>query len=386
MSQAPPQDHLSVTCKSQLQRVSDVWYPLPIGAPAEVAAYIDGLFDDEIRGWAVDVDQPDRLLTLCIRINGAFAGKVTACHYRGDLVPFFGSRGLHGFAFRVSDRFFSEREWSLEVLLEDGRYLPPRPLAIADPAASRRGTRPPVSPCLLFIHVPKAAGTALRNALTEQRGLSRQLFLYPHAPGFPGEYLLCLTESQLANLECVYGHFGFRLHKCMPQPCEYATVLREPIARTLSHFFQLKRSAEPGSDLAASLPADEFFAQTSDADFDNLMTRLVSGDTADVLPFGGVNELVFQHALENLHQWFNYVGIQDDIHEVQRQLAQRLHLPLKRVERENIGEPQQTAAVSKTTLEKIERLNEYDKQLYRYVRENFWTGDRKGWIKPRTAT
>ncbi len=216
---------------THLKRASDVWYPLPSGAPADVAAHIDGLFEDEIRGWVVDVEQPDRILQVCIRINDLFAGKITACQYRGDLAPFFGSRGLHGFAFRVPDMFFEHATWSLEVLLEDGRYLPPRPLQIEDPSGVRRIDKPLRFPCLLFIHIPKTAGTALRGALMQRTGLSRHLLLYPDAPGFRGEYLFYLTESQLSNLECVYGHFGFRTHRFMPQRCEYATVLREPVAR-----------------------------------------------------------------------------------------------------------------------------------------------------------
>jgi hypothetical protein len=262
----------------------------------DVAAYIDGLFEDEIRGWVVDVEQPDRIVTVCLRINGTFAGKVSACQYRPDLMPLFESGGIHGFAFRVPNRFFNAKAWNVEVLLEDGRHLGPRPLEIASPAAARGLPIRVRSPCLLFIHIPKTAGTALRSALTQHNRLSRHLLLYPNAPGFPGESIFFLTESQLANLEYVYGHFGFRLHQFIPQQCEYATVLREPVARTLSHFMQITRTANQ----AATISLDEFFSQPLTVDFDNLMTRLISGQTGDILPVGEVNEHVFEHAIDNL--------------------------------------------------------------------------------------
>jgi len=112
------------------------------------------------------------------------------------------------------------------------------------------------------------------------------------------------------------------------------------------------------------------------------MTRLVSGETADVLPFGAVTDSVFQHAVDNLHTWFCYAGLQDHMDEVQGQLAGRLGLPLKSVEPENVGDPRGTHSISTATLRAIRERNEYDIRLYEYVRKHFWISGHKGWVRP----
>lgn len=369
----------------EANEVKPLWYPLPAGAPEQVAARIDGLFEDEIRGWAIDVAEPNRLLTVVVRINGAFAGKCTACIYRQELASLTGSIGLHGFAFRVPERYFAAENWDVEVMLEDGRYIGPRPLRISSPSSISGPLQPVTHPCLLFIHIPKTAGTSLRTALNRQRHISRYLALYPDAPGFPGEYIFHLTESQMANFECIYGHFGFRLHQFLPQPCEYSTVLREPIARSISHFSHRRRMAPAGHPLSM-LTAEEFFAGSPDVNFDNLMTRLISGETADILPLGGVNEAVFQHAIENLHTRFAYVGIHEQIGEAARQLAYRVGLPHQALQPENVGDGQGPQSVSPATLDAIRGMNEYDVRLYAYVRHHYWATGQKGWVRPPSSS
>lgn len=377
---------LNVVDRVKATPVAGVWYPLPQDAP-DAAGYVDGVFDDEIRGWVFDAAQPKRLLTVCIRINGEFAGKVTTCLYRDDLVSLFQAGGLNGFAFRIPARFFSHASWSVEALLEDGRHLPPTPMTVERVAPDGHGAPKPVrTPCLLFIHMPKTAGTTLRSLLGQQSGFSRYLLLYPDVPGFPGEYLFYLTESQLANLECIYGHFGFRLHQYLPQACEYATVLREPVARTISHFFHLQRAAQPDLESVASGEVEEFFLQATNSDFDNVMTRLISGETAEVLPFGGVTESVFERAIDNLHQRFVYAGLQEEMDQVQCELAGRLGLVPQRLERENAGNPRQQESLTTRTLNAIRERNDYDVRLYEYVREHFWASHRNGWIRPRSGS
>ena len=359
-------------------RVPNLWYTLPPGAPIDVEAHIDGLSGDELRGWVVEAANPDRLVVVCIRINDVFAGKVTACHYHEELALQFGSRGLHNFAFRVPERFFAEREWELEVLLEDGRYLSPRPFTILNPSSARSGSDPEKDHCLLFIHIPKTAGTSLRNALRSERKLSRQLMTYPDAPGFPGELLFYLTESQLDNLELVYGHFGFRLHHFIPRACEYATVLREPMERALSHLLHQRRTAENDHPVMEMAP-EIFLSKAADADFDNLMTRLISGETSEILPRGGVNETVLEHAISNLHNWFAYAGLQEEIGSVQRELCNSLGLPHKELKHENARETEESQPMPAAVMDELRKLNEFDIRLYGYVRTNFWESGQVGW-------
>lgn len=59
--------------------------------------YIDGVIGDELVGWALDEDAPDRRLRVQVELDGAVLGTAEACEYRRDLVAAGFGDGGHGF-------------------------------------------------------------------------------------------------------------------------------------------------------------------------------------------------------------------------------------------------------------------------------------------------
>ena len=88
--------------------------------------------------------------------------------------------------------------------------------------------------CLVFMHIPKTAGTTLYPSL--QWNYPPHQTLHIDIPknemyrmeGVPLEYR--------SSLRLLHGHFAFGIHKYIPRSCRYVTVLREPVARVVSAY------------------------------------------------------------------------------------------------------------------------------------------------------
>ena len=92
-----------------------------------------------------------------------------------------------------------------------------------------------LSPFYFFQHIPKTAGTTLKQIVDEQYGYKNVLTYYNQN-----------SEQLLDNLKAVLivnpiyraliGHFHFGLHERFSFPSTYITFLCHPITRTISHY------------------------------------------------------------------------------------------------------------------------------------------------------
>ena len=141
-----------------------------------------------------------------------------------------------------------------------------------------------VSPyTLVFIHMPKAAGSTLQRIIDCQyRG---QKTFDIDGNGVTNvqasiDRLRSLSEAERAELRCVKGHIPFGVGQWLKSPVQYISMLREPVARAISDYnFTVstpehslyKEVNEKGMSL---LQYVELRAQLGLA---NLYTRLLSG-------------------------------------------------------------------------------------------------------------
>jgi hypothetical protein len=155
-------------------------------------------------------------------------------------------------------------------------------------------------PKLVFVHVPKAAGTTLTTVVRRP---------YPNdqihvIQGRIVESLAGLTQMEphaRSRIRCLYGHLPFGAHM-LTGPVEHMTMLRDPIDRLVSHYHYAR--SQPAmylhelslrSDLAA-------YVSSGAAELDNGQTRLLSGlaDVDAVRGDGPVTGAVLQEAQGNL--------------------------------------------------------------------------------------
>jgi hypothetical protein len=195
-----------------------------------------------------------------------------------------------------------------------------RPAApdVVDSAADRAAQRP--EPLLVFVHVPKTAGTALTSVLkaNEPGPRTRQggnVFKGGGGvkQGVRFEGLLANEAAALDQVKFLTGHFPLGIRDLLPPDLEarYFTFLREPADRTLSHFFQIRErrgGVETPNKLGLPpLPADATVEDALERGYihDNLQTRMLSGLPE---PFGEVTDEMLEQAKRNLEDLV-FVGL-----------------------------------------------------------------------------
>ena len=180
------------------------------------------------------------------------------------------------------------------------------------PSLERRDT-------LLFMHIPKTAGTAFREVVARNYKQSQMLCIYGDPPGFPSTYLGDIPLQQRARLQLVFGHFGYGIHCHMPQPCHYAALIREPGKRVWSHYLHLLREAHPAVFLqgqSQDMPFQDIqdvLEQQASVHLDNLYVRTFCGLEEASLKPGAVNEEVYALARHNMQSSNLFVRKQDDL-------------------------------------------------------------------------
>jgi hypothetical protein len=359
--------------------------PAPAATPILRAfeGCIEGWSGDEVRGWIVDTSAPNRYVYVCLFINDRFIEKRWACIFRKDIEQRFQSRGLHGFSLRVPHQLLREKELKVGVRLEDHQSFAECTKVLPNPLADEvrlNSARQRARPCLLLLHIPKTAGTALRSALRSDPFTDRQIWLYPGPPGIPLGHLLYLTESQLASLECLIGHFVYGFHNYLPGPSEYATILRHPVERGISLYFHARAKAEDPHHPARVLNMDRYFASAQNGELDNVMVRLLTGKTREFLPPGTVDRGTLEEAIENIHRQFCYVGLQSHLSEAVEDLARRINVAPLELKVENMGEYDRGVTIPQSAIDQIQEVDRYDVELYEYAVRNFWDTGARGWV------
>ena len=243
----------------------------------------------------------------------------------------------------------------------DGLVVAERDIALRLPPLVRERAT-----LLLFMHVPKTAGTSLNAAIAAQPALATH-WLY-HRGRFPiAAQAAALSPRAFHDLDLVGGHFTYGLHERVGRPCRYVTVLREPLDFLRSYFFYRKdvQHFPPFRDL------DVFAAMERRLDhyLDNCFTRCFVGMPAE----RPVDAAALAEAMTNMERHFEFVGLVERMEESVERLSGLLGVPLA-VGRENCT-PRSAEAEAldlEAFAERAAPYVRYDEQLYRHARRLFW--------------
>ncbi|NJL90035.1 MAG: sulfotransferase family 2 domain-containing protein [Coleofasciculaceae cyanobacterium SM2_1_6] len=274
---------------------------------------------------------------------------------------------------------------------------------------------------IFFMHIPKTAGTTLRQIIQQQYGeehifsayigvgattlqehidklklrlnsqsnqqSNQQLNQQLNQLDSPLNQRLTQSRNQSANqsinaplkpeVKLILGHIGFGLHEILGRELKYMTFLRHPVDRVISWYYHQQRVKDAKyHQESQDLSLRELITTLQPIPTDNHQTRYLSGDWLQQqlgqtgVSYGECDRELFNQAKENLRQYFCIVGIQEDFDgslalcKKVLQWQQIDYIP------ENIGKDK--AKLAQSEIDFVAKCNPWDLELYEYAKTLFY--------------
>lgn len=252
---------------------------------------------------------------------------------------------------------------------------------------------------LIFLHIPKTAGTTFRSVINRffkpEQILDNDTInsVYCQAHNIPissahlvglGKTLGWLSPEMKQQTKCLCAHMEYGMHRHFAGPAEYITFLREPISRAISayHHVLRDRNHQLYNEISQGR-IEDFFA--SDLTQRNLQTRLISGIRQ---PSKSGDPEILEAAKERLRKDFSFFGITEMFDESMVSFSEsragkkfawplvfytkKLGCPILFYTKQNVasnyrrGEPP-----SRRLIEILRERNSIDVEFYKYAVELF---------------
>ena len=218
---------------------------------------------------------------------------------------------------------------------------------------------------ILVSHIPKAAGTSVRELFADWYGPN--LLLHYRDGNRPPVYdLTNLPEPE--KPVALYGHFtrsrGFGIEKYYPQIDQFIAIFREPLERAVSgYFFKTQNEAMRRA-----------FWGTARMSLDQYVTlgtsRFIRGGPGAILNFlpKAINENNYKDFIES---HFVEVGIAEQLDTSMVRIADKLGFEFDVSQLQHLNSVKRTHEVSDKAIAKFKEHNELEYKIYDYVRSKF---------------
>ena len=324
--------------------------------------------NNKIQGWVWDKDKPDDPLTVEILANDEWVCDVTASLLRPDLKNKGIGNGKHGFVVEPAVHAIAFGA-EVRVRVKQSKYY-----------LNYHGNI--LFPKLFYIHVPKCGGSALRTLLEsyypEQTVLPDRLTLKRYNEMYPPVATLCAYhQDDRSRYKFLRGHYHYDYGLLLPGNPIRCTVLRDPVARTLSNIKMILRdSAKFAGCTVESFVKDHIYLQNNiqtryfcrSVYARNMATIPVALRHKDFVPVETtLTDADRRDALSKLDQ-VEYVGVREDLENFAYSLFKALHLKkTRKLKKVNVSQDKQT--YSEDILEIIRENNRDDMALYERAKE-----------------
>lgn len=239
----------------------------------------------------------------------------------------------------------------------------------------RFGVKHPV----IFLHLPKTAGTTFNAVLARQYAGQCVYGIKSDALEANIERFKQLPEADRHRIRLLLGHQAFGLHEYLAPGARYITVLRDPVARLVSHYQYVKSHRHPkfiGAIEGGQLDVLGYVTCGISGELENGQTRWLCGRMDDA-PLG---EADLERAIANLECHFDWVGLTERFDESLVDLAIRYRWPRVYYRSRNVG-GRRGNDIDPCVREAVLERNALDLRLYEYVARRM---DRVGRLRAAT--
>jgi hypothetical protein len=253
------------------------------------------------------------------------------------------------------------------------------------------GLAPP--PVLIFFHIPKTGGITMkiivRNCLPDEHfdcDLSHpDTALWVRSTARIAEKFHQLPEEKQRAVRCMVGdHVSMDVAGIFGRPSKFFTVVREPVDRVISNFFFSRTKRElPSHRFIRDMTLEEYLDSGIGLDHDNHQVRMLSGCPKLDAPWDPKGRRISTPPVErrhldmakrNIEERFIVAAPMEKFTALVWFLKRLYVWPIHRVFFQILNETPKRPrldAISETTRKRLETLNQYDIELYEWVKERF---------------
>ena len=231
---------------------------------------------------------------------------------------------------------------------------------------------------VIFLHIPKAAGSTLHRIIERQYKLSAIFTIDGSRAQKSIDEFKSLPEAQRKKIKVLKGHMMFGLHEFLPQPSTYITILRDPVDRIISHYYYALQCGPKhylyNAITSQHMSLKDFICSGISSELNNGQTRLLSGveGVGTITGFGQRSTEILERAKKNLREHFVVVGLSNKFDETLILLKRAFGWKNLCYIKKNVTRNRpRREDISKDTLNLIEKYNELDIELFKYTKERF---------------
>lgn len=240
--------------------------------------------------------------------------------------------------------------------------------AARQPAASLMPRGGKTEEAVIFLHLPKTAGTTVNRLIEWEYRLSEMYSIDPVLFKWSAAHLRKLPAGRLKKIRMFKGHMVFGLHEVLSQPATYITVLRDPVDRVISAFYFMRSyKLHP---LYWKLRRNNWTLEDFVRRYqrENVQAKVVAGSEYDA----PCTPEILEKAKQNLRRHFTVVGLSERLEESLALMKLRFGWKLASYSSFNVTRSRpKKDDLPKATLDLIREKNAFDIELYQCAREIF---------------
>ncbi|MEN0051891.1 MAG: sulfotransferase family 2 domain-containing protein [Bacteroidota bacterium] len=224
---------------------------------------------------------------------------------------------------------------------------------------------------IIFIHIPKTAGTAFYNAVAE--GISAYTMVRPKG-------LKHFTMNACPKPAFVRGHIPYGFHQFKPfQSFDYISFFRDPIKRAISHYYFVREAKREGYEHPEwrrhhETPLKNIFDDPKVRGFadlqSNLQTRMLAG-VQKGFRNPASDKRMLEIAKNNLKNKVKVFGIQEDfersVHLFGKTFGWKTTLDIGNNWQKTKNKP----TIDDVTMRSLENAHQLDLELYEFAKKRF---------------